>query len=95
MPPAVVRACDEGRALLLSPAETGAGVNKQRAVWCNRYVHVLDNAFRIVCGCIRPGGTPETKGMGGGPPAARAATMAPAPRRPARGHRPGERGKPG
>lgn len=58
VPPAVVRACDEGRALLLSPAETGTGVNKQRAVRCNR--HVFDNAFRIVCGCIRPGGTLET-----------------------------------
>ncbi len=58
LPSAVARACADGWALVLSPAETGTGVNKQRSIWCNRYV--LDHAERIVCGHIRPGGTLET-----------------------------------
>ena len=35
----------------------GTGVNKQRAIWCNRYV--LDHAATIWHGHIRPGGTLE------------------------------------
>jgi len=58
LPPAIARACAEGWALVLSPVEIGTGVNKQRAIWCNRYV--LDHAARIMCGHIRPGGTLET-----------------------------------
>lgn len=52
------QACAEGRALLLSPSPPGTGVNKQRAIWCNRYV--LDHAASIWHGTIRPGGTLET-----------------------------------
>ncbi|MFO7936834.1 MAG: transposase [Kiritimatiellia bacterium] len=58
LPPAVARACADGWALVLSPVETGTGVNKQRSIWCNRYV--LDHAAHIACGRIRPGGTLET-----------------------------------
>jgi len=58
LPPAVARACSEGWALLLSPSAPGTGVNKQRAVWCNRYV--LDHAATITHGRLRPGGTLET-----------------------------------
>ena len=58
LPPAVARACAEGWALVLSPSAPGTGVNKQRAIWCNRYV--LDRAARITHGYIRPGGTLET-----------------------------------
>ena len=58
LPPAVARACAEGWALVLSPSAPGTGINKQRAIWCNRYV--LDRAARITHGYIRPGGTLET-----------------------------------
>ena len=58
LPPAWAQACAEGRALLLSPSAPGTGVNKQRAIWCNRYV--LDHAASIWHGHIRPGGTLET-----------------------------------
>ena len=58
LPPAWAQACAEGRALLLSPSAPGTGVNKQRAIWCNRYV--LDHAAGIWHGHIRPGGTLET-----------------------------------
>jgi len=33
-------------------------VNKQRSIWCNRYV--LDHAATITHGRLRPGGTLET-----------------------------------
>lgn len=56
--PAIARACAEGWAVVLSPVASSTGVNKQRAIWCNRYV--LDHAERIACGHIRPGGTLET-----------------------------------
>ncbi len=58
LPSAWKEACREGRALLLSPVPAGTGVNKQRAIWCNRYV--LDHAGEIWHGYIRPGGTLET-----------------------------------
>ena len=45
----------DGRALLLSPVESGTGVNKQRAVWCNEYV--IMRAARVWCGHINQGGT--------------------------------------
>ena len=51
-------ACTAGRALLLSPVAPETGVNKQRAIWCNRYV--IDQAQEIWRGHIRRGGTLET-----------------------------------
>ena len=53
--PAVVAACNEGRGLLISPAPSGTGVNKQRAVWCNEYI--LKNAVEVWAGDITPGHT--------------------------------------
>ena len=53
--PAVVAACNEGRGLLISPAPSGTGVNKQRAVWCNEYI--LKNAAEVWAGDITPGHT--------------------------------------
>ena len=53
--PAVAAACNEGRGLLISPAPTGTGVNKQRAVWCNEYI--LKNAAEVWAGDITPGHT--------------------------------------
>lgn len=50
-------ALDEKRALLLSPVETGTGLNKQRANWCNEYV--LRNATEVWAGPLRPGGSLE------------------------------------
>ncbi|MGI5868735.1 MAG: transposase [Kiritimatiellia bacterium] len=58
LPQAWAQACADGRVLLLSPSPSGTGVNKQRAVWCNRYV--LDHASCIWHGHIRPGGSLET-----------------------------------
>jgi hypothetical protein len=58
LPPATARACAEGWGLVLSPSASGTGVNKQRAIWCNRYV--LRHAAQIWHGTIRPGGTLET-----------------------------------
>ncbi len=58
LPQPVARACSEDRALLLSPVTPGTGVNKQRAIWCNRYV--LSQAATIRTGTIRPGGSLET-----------------------------------
>ena len=53
--PAVSTACQAGRGLLLSPVPPGTGVNKQRAVWCNRYV--LYNAQEEWASKVKPGGT--------------------------------------
>ena len=53
--PSVATACNEGRALLISPAPSGTGVNKQRAVWCNEYI--LKNAAEVWAGDITPGHT--------------------------------------
>ena len=50
-------ALGENRALLLSPVETGTGLNKQRANWCNEYV--LRNATEVWAGPLRPGGSLE------------------------------------
>ena len=52
---AVATACAEGRGLLVSPAPPGAGINKQRAVWCNEYI--LKNAAEVWAGNITPGHT--------------------------------------
>lgn len=51
----VAAACNEGRGLLISPAPSGTGVNKQRAVWCNEYI--LKNAAEVWAGDITPGHT--------------------------------------
>ena len=53
--PAVAAACNEGRGLLISPAPSGTGVNKQRAVWCNEYI--LKNAAEVWAGDITLGHT--------------------------------------
>ena len=53
--PAVAAVCNEGRGLLISPAPSGTGVNKQRAVWCNEYI--LKNAAEVWAGDITPGHT--------------------------------------
>lgn len=53
--PAIAAACNEGRGLLISPAPSGTGVNKQRAVWCNEYI--LKNAAEVWAGDITPGHT--------------------------------------
>ena len=58
LPPAIAESVDAGRMLLLSPVESGAGVNKQRAIWCNEYV--FRRAKKIWCGTITPGGTLES-----------------------------------
>lgn len=53
--PAVAAACNEERGLLISPAPSGTGINKQRAVWCNEYI--LKNAAEVWAGDITPGHT--------------------------------------
>ena len=55
LPCGIADSVKAGRALLLSPVECGAGVNKQRAVWCNEYV--IKRAARVWCGHISSGGT--------------------------------------
>ena len=55
LPQRVATACAEGWGLVISPVPSGTGVNKQRAIWCNRYV--LRVAERIFTGTITPGGT--------------------------------------
>ena len=57
-----------GQALLISPVESGTGVNKQRAVWCNEYV--IKRATKVWCGHVSPGGTLHSilKGTGLMPP---------------------------
>ena len=56
--PAIAESVDAGRMLLLSPVESGTGVNKQRAIWCNEYV--IRRAEKVWCGTIAPGGTLES-----------------------------------
>ena len=58
LPPEIAAACAQGWGLVLSPAEPGVGINKQRAIWCNRYV--ISQAKSVWCGALRPGGTLET-----------------------------------
>ncbi len=53
--PAVVRACELGNGLLISPVPFGTGLNKQRAMRCNEYV--LKQASEVWAGTITPGGT--------------------------------------
>ena len=55
LPASVKAACDEGWGLVISPVATGTGLNKQRAIWCNRWV--LKVAERIYVGTIKKGGT--------------------------------------
>ena len=57
VPPEVRAAITSGKALVMSPVAPGTGVNKQRAIWCNRYV--LKTAATIRRGTIQPGGTLE------------------------------------
>lgn len=58
LPAPVKMACDEGWGLVISPVATGTGLNKQRAIWCNRWV--LKVAERIYVGTIKKGGTLDT-----------------------------------
>jgi len=58
LPREIAASVESGRALLLSPAESGTGVNKQRAVWCNEYV--IRRSATVWCGMIKPGGTLES-----------------------------------
>lgn len=58
LPSAIAESVDAGRMLLLSPVESGTGVNKQRAIWCNEYV--IRRAKKVWCGAITPGGTLES-----------------------------------
>jgi len=71
LPARVKAACDEGWGLVISPVATGTGLNKQRAIWCNRWV--LKVAERIYVGTIKGGGTLDTllKGRHGGRPSTR------------------------
>ena len=58
LPASVKAACDEGWGLVISPVVSGTGLNKQRAIWCNRWV--LKVAERIYVGTIKKGGTLDT-----------------------------------
>jgi len=58
LPRKIAVSVESGRALLLSPVESGTGVNKQRAVWCNEYV--IRRSAAVWCGMIKPGGTLES-----------------------------------
>ena len=52
--PALIAACREGRALLLSPQPSGSRLNKKVATWCNEYV--LRHSAEIWAGEISPNG---------------------------------------
>ena len=52
--PELAAACREGRALLLSPQQSGSRLNKKVATWCNEYV--LRHADEIWVGDISPNG---------------------------------------
>ena len=52
--PALLAACHEGRALILSPQPPGSRLNKKVATWCNEYV--LRHASEIWGGDISPNG---------------------------------------
>ena len=58
LPAPVKAACDEGWGLVISPVASGTGLNKQRAIWCNRWV--LKVSERIYVGTITKGGTLDT-----------------------------------
>lgn len=52
--PALLAACRNGRALLISPQPPGSRLNKKVATWCNEYV--LRHADEIWAGDISPNG---------------------------------------
>ena len=54
LPPALLAACREGRALLLSPQPPGSRLNKKVATWCNEYA--LRHADEIWAGDLSPNG---------------------------------------
>ena len=54
LPPDLLAACRDGRALLLSPQPPGSRLNKKVATWCNEYV--LRHADEIWAGDISPNG---------------------------------------
>ena len=54
MSPALLSACREGRALLISPQPSGSRLNKKVATWCNEYV--LRHADEVWVGDISPNG---------------------------------------
>lgn len=54
----VATAIREGWGLVISPVESGTGLNKQRAIWCNRWI--IKVAKRIYVGTIKKGGTLDT-----------------------------------
>ena len=62
--PELAAACREGRALLLSPPQSGSRLNKKVATWCNEYV--LRHADEIWVGDISPNGMLHAmiKGLG-------------------------------
>ena len=62
--PELVAACREGRALLLSPQQSGSRLNKKVATWCNEYV--LRHSDEIWVGDISPNGMLHAmiKGLG-------------------------------
>ena len=62
--PELATACREGRALLLSPQQSGSRLNKKVATWCNEYV--LRHADEIWVGDISPNGMLHAmiKGLG-------------------------------
>ena len=62
--PELAAACREGRALLLSPQQSGSRLNKKVATWCNEYV--LQHSDEIWVGDISPNGMLHAmiKGLG-------------------------------
>ena len=54
LPPSLLVACREGRALLLSPQPPGSRLNKKVATWCNEYV--LRHANEIWAGDLSANG---------------------------------------
>ena len=55
LPSGIAESVAAGRALLMSPTESGTGLNKQRAIWCNEYV--IKHAEKVWCGHVASGGT--------------------------------------
>ena len=56
--PHLLKACREGRALIISPQPPGSRLNKKVAAWCNEYV--LRHANEVWVGDISPGGLLDT-----------------------------------
>ena len=67
LPPELLAACREGRALLLSPQPPGSRLNKKVATWCNEYV--LRHASEIWAGDLSANGmlAAVLKALGRGP----------------------------